>query len=137
VFYMMKIKIFLSGSLFLEDWQSKAISELGNDNFLFLNPRRHGLSDSFEYTQCDLFYLDLCDIFLGYMQKENPSGFGLSFELGYAVAKGKLTILVDEKSLSDSEFKKKFEIVREACILLFENIDGAIDYIKNIDKGVF
>ena len=44
------------------------------------------------------------------MQKDNPSGFGLTLEIGYAAALGKQIILVDEKSSFDEIFEQKFKI---------------------------
>ena len=78
----METKIYLAGGMNDVDWQKKVINSFeGLDNqkakFVFYNPREHMLTESREYTIWDLFYVRKCDILFAYMQKNNPSGFGL------------------------------------------------------------
>ncbi|MBQ0733944.1 nucleoside 2-deoxyribosyltransferase domain-containing protein [Aquimarina celericrescens] len=124
----MKPKIYLAGG-FKGGWHNKVIDELKNGCILF-NPQQHNLPESEKYTAWDLYHVDKCDILLGYMAKDNPSGYGLALEIGYAKAKGKLIILVDERSPEDNQFKKYFLICKESSDVLFENLESAISYIK-------
>lgn len=132
----METKIYLSGGLNLSDWQSEVISKLGKKGFVYFNPREHQLIHSREYTIWDLYYVKNCDILFGYMQKENPSGFGLTLEIGYAAALGKPIILVDEKSIVDEDFKNRFRIVQEASSIVFENLDDGINFLRSINNGI-
>ena len=65
------------------------------------------------------------------MEESNPSGIGLSLEVGFAKALGLTIILVDEKSKNDSVFKNKFKIVRESATIVYDNIDDGIAYLNS------
>lgn len=124
----MKSKIYLAGG-FKGDWHKKVIKEL-NTNFTLFNPEEHKLKNSDQYTAWDLFHVDKSDILLGYMARDNPSGYGLALEVGYAKAKGKLIILIDERSKIDVTFKKYFLICKESSDIIFDTLDDAINYLK-------
>lgn len=134
----METKVYLSGGMNNSNWQQDVIRELEatGKGYVFYNPREHKLSQSREYTIWDLFYVKNCDIVFAYMQKDNPSGFGLTLEIGYATALGKPIILVDEKSNTDDKFKRYFEIVRESSSIVFNNLPEAISFLKNIRNGI-
>ncbi len=138
----MQTKIYLAGGMNDSNWQKEVIDSFKEVNkknekgeFVFYNPREHMLTESREYTIWDLFYVRKCDILFAYMQKENPSGFGLTLEVGYAKALDKPIILVDEKS-EDPIFKKHFKIVRESASLVFNNLNDGILYLKNFKNGI-
>lgn len=46
------------------------------------------------YTAYDLKLLEEADVIVGYMEDDNPSGYGLAFELGWGVGRGIPTILL-------------------------------------------
>lgn len=120
----------------ISNWQQEVIDKLGMSQFIFYNPREHKLVDSKEYTVCDLFYVESSDIIFAYMEKDNPSGFGLTLEIGYASALGKTIILVDEKSIIDEVFAEKFSIVRETASIVFSNLESGINYLRNLQNGI-
>lgn len=134
----METKIYLSGGMNNSNWQQAVIEQLGatDKGYVFYNPREHNLSHSREYTIWDLFYVKNCDIVFAYMQKDNPSGYGLTLEIGYATALGKPIILVDERSDIDEKFKRYFEIVRESSSIVFNNLPDGIKFLKNIRNGI-
>ena len=132
----MEIKIYLSGGMNESNWQEKVIRDINDKGFVFYNPRQHNLSQSKEYTIWDLFYVKNCDVVFAYMQKDNPSGYGLTFEIGYANALGKPIILIDERSSSDTSFKKHFDIVRESSSIIFNNLQDGVKFLKNLRNGV-
>jgi len=84
----------------------------------------------------DLFYVEKCDILFAYMQEDNPSGFGLTLEIGFARALHKPIILVDEKSNNDKTFERYFKIVRESASIVFEDINDGINFLKKIRNGI-
>ena len=133
----METKVYLSGGMNQSNWQDKVIQTLQDEGFVFFNPRLHNLAESKEYTIWDLFYVKNCDIVFAYMQKENPSGYGLTLEIGYACALGKPVILVDERSEEDKHFNKHFEIVREASSIVFENLNQGLIFLKNLRNGIY
>lgn len=126
---METLKIYLAGGM-NSDWQSKVINRFDN-NFIYLNPQNHNLSNSKEYTVWDLFFVQKCDILFGFMENTNPSGFGLTLEVGFAKALNKTIILVDEKSASDSFFKEKFRIVRESASIVFDSLEDGQNYLDS------
>jgi nucleoside 2-deoxyribosyltransferase len=123
-----KAKIFLSGG-FKSNWQLKVITEL-QDQFIFFNPREHGLEHSDFYTTWDIHFVKECDILFAYMESTNPSGYGLSFELGIAYALNKTIILIDEKSPLDQQFAKYFKILHRPSGVVLSNLDEGIEYLK-------
>ena len=125
----MKTKIYLAGG-FKGGWHNEVTNKLGND-FIYFNPQKHDLNDVEKYTSWDLYHVEKCDILLGYMSKDNPSGYGLALEIGYAKAMNKLIILVDERSKFDNTFKRYFSICQESANVTFETLDDAINYIKS------
>ena len=70
------------------------------------------------------------------MQEENPSGYGLTLEIGYAKAINKPIILVDEKSDAKSKFSRYFKIVRESSTVVFDNLEEGVELLKKLRHGV-
>lgn len=132
----METKVYLAGGMNQSDWQKKVTNTVGKKGFVFYNPREHSLTDSKEYTFWDLFYVKQSDILFAYMQKDNPSGIGLTLEVGYARALDKSIILVDEKSKHDKVFAERFKIVRESSTIVFDNLNDGIIFLKKINNGI-
>lgn len=63
---------------------------------VFFDPRAHGLTESRDYVKRDLSHVRKADIIFAFLEKSNPSGFGLAVELGFAHALSKRIILIDE-----------------------------------------
>lgn len=123
-----KAKVFLSGG-FKSNWQAKVINTL-QDEFVFFNPREHGLEHSDFYTAWDIHFVKECDILFAYMESSNPSGYGLAFELGIAYALNKTIILIDEKSDKDDRFAKYFKILHRPSGVVLNNFQDGIEYLK-------
>ena len=101
------------------------------DSFIFFNPREHQLElDSTQYTAWDIFHIKQCEILFGYMESTNPSGLGLSLEVGYAKALNKTIILVNEKSKSNPEFERHFKIVENLADAVFDDLQKAICFLR-------
>ncbi|MFA6057838.1 MAG: nucleoside 2-deoxyribosyltransferase domain-containing protein [Taibaiella sp.] len=126
---MEQIKVYLAGGM-NSDWQSIVMKEFDN-KFVFFNPQQHNLDESVEYTAWDLFFVKKADIVFAFMGENNPSGIGLSLEVGFAKALGLTIILIDEKSKNDFEFKKKFRIVRESATVVYDSLDKGISYLNS------
>lgn len=124
-----KLKVFLSGG-FRSDWQNKII-ERYIDDFIFFNPREHGLDDPNQYTTWDIHYIKQCDIFFAYMEESNPSGYGLAFELGLAYGLNKTIILVDERSKNDIVFNNYFRIMHKPSNIVFDNFENGVKYLSS------
>lgn len=120
--------IYLAGG-FRGGWQESIIEKIG-DSFIFFNPKNHNLEEPNKYTYWDLFHIDKCDILLGYMSEDNPSGYGLALEIGYAKAKNKLIILIDDRSKIDRSFSRYFAICHQSADVVCESLDEALEYLK-------
>ena len=127
-------KIYLAGGL-KSNWREKVIKN-SVGNFIFFNPKEHGLekSGSDRYTVWDLYHVKKCDILFGFMEKDNPSGYGLSLEIGYAKALNKCIILIDERSQDDEWFRKKYDIVRCTSSVNFNSLKAGIEYLNSFSK---
>lgn len=89
----MKRKIYLAGGM-QSEWRDAAKRHSGH---LFLDPMEinAGVTDPAIYTENDLAAIRDADGVLVFMSPDNPSGYGLSVELGYAIALGKPVAWVD------------------------------------------
>jgi hypothetical protein len=130
-----KLKVFLSGG-FKSDWQNKIIEKY-KDDFIFFNPREHGLADPDQYTVWDIHFIKQCDILFAYMEETNPSGYGLAFELGLAHGLNKTIILVDERSKKDDAFKNYFRIIYKPSNIVFDNFKDGVKYLAAFDITKF
>ncbi len=133
----MTTEVYLAGGMNDSDWQSRVIKEVKSNDILFYNPREHQLNDSIEYTVWDLYYVKKCDILFAYMQADNPSGIGLTLEVGYARALDKTIILIDERSSADEIFATRFKIVRESASIVFDSLDKGMDFLSKFKNGLF
>jgi hypothetical protein len=86
--------IYLAGGMH-SGWQERV--KESNKNFLYFDPCTHGLEKPSLYTAWDVTAVKGCDIILGYMEKDNPSGLGLATEIGIAHGLDKYIIIIDEK----------------------------------------
>lgn len=125
---MNKVKVYLAGGM-KSGWQDNIIERFKNKLFFF-NPIDHKLDKSKEYTVWDLHFVKESDILFAYMEKDNPSGFGLTLEIGFAKALNKTIILVDERSKNDIQFSNYFKIVRESASVVFEDFQSGLNYIE-------
>lgn len=132
------VKVYLAGGL-STNWREQVIKKTSG-NFVFYNPKEHGLENlgAEFYGSWDLFHVQKCDILFGYMEETNPSGYGLSLEIGYAKALNKCIILVDERSKSDDWFKSKFAIIRNTANVNANTLEDGIKYLNSFsnDKAI-
>ncbi len=127
-----KTSVYLAGG-FRSNWQEKLITTLG-ETITFYNPREHGLNKPDQYTLWDTHYVQRCDILFAYMEADNPSGYGLTFEVGLAKALSKTIILVDERSDSDESFSKYFKIVHSSSDVVFGSFEEGLELLKTFAR---
>jgi nucleoside 2-deoxyribosyltransferase len=87
--------IYLAGGM-STGWQDRVSPLLAGHELL--DPRSWADPDPTIYTELDLAAIRRADALLVQMGSDNPSGFGLSVELGYAKALGKRIVFLDEIS---------------------------------------
>ena len=121
-------KVYLAGGM-TNNWREKIIEKF-SDRLTIYSPIDHKLKDENLYTVWDLHFVKKSDIIFAYMEADNPSGFGLTLEIGYAKALSKTIILIDEKSKNDNDFAKKFMIVRKSSSVIFEDFIEGVRYLE-------
>jgi len=96
---------------------------------IYLDPSTHPEMKAVDqYTLWDLAAVRSCDVVLAYMDVDNPAGWALALEIGYAYGLRKPVLLVDKKSEVDERFSRYFAMVREVCVE-FSSLEAAIAYI--------
>jgi nucleoside 2-deoxyribosyltransferase len=122
-------KVYLAGGL-RSDWRKEVMNACGN--FIYFNPQGHNLEyDHNLYTVWDLHFIKHCDILFAFMEATNPSGYGLSLEIGFAKALNKTIILVDEKSDNDKMFERYFKFIRKSSDVVVNNLEDGIKYLHS------
>jgi nucleoside 2-deoxyribosyltransferase len=118
----MKQKVYLAGGF--SDWREK-VKKLSNVEFYDpqLKPDKHWS----EYGTWDVHYIKQCDICFAYLEKTNPSGYGLSAEIGYAKALNKTVILIIEPG---HEKDKHFQFLKQFADVFYETIEEGISYLS-------
>jgi hypothetical protein len=118
----MAVMIYLAGGM-KSNWQDKVIAACPPPAFYFRDPRTHGLTDEKDYTKWDLAGIMDSQLVLAYMDSANPSGFGLSLEVGFARAMHRTIFYVCEDT---TDRQKYFGMVRACATRVFDSLDTAI-----------
>lgn len=124
---MEKQKVYLAGGMH-SDWRDK-IKVLQNVDFI--DPKEKEIKQKFElqeYRTWDSHYIKQCDICFVYVEKTNPSCFGLAVEAGYAKGKDKTVILVLEPG---HEKDKYLQFLRNVSDITYDNIEDGIDFLSS------
>jgi len=132
-------KVFLSGRI-NSTWQDKVIQSV--PELVYFDPRTHNLNNPDQYASWDMHYVKEADILFGYMEKDNPSGYGLATEIGYARGLGKTIILTVDTPYADAVHRltlplSKYIIMAEAIQrenLQKYNVDAEIIGFKGVDE---
>jgi len=95
------MKVFLSGDTH-GTWQTDIMNRYPGHRYY--DPRTVSDKTLREMAQIERDWIDECDILFSYLSNSNPYGFGTCFEIGYAVAKRKVIIYIDEKQVSSSQW---------------------------------
>lgn len=137
------LKIFLSGGL--ADWQDTVIDALQDQDVRIFDPREINSENELHYSYYNLHNATNADILFAYMSTDNPSGYGMSFEVGAAIASKVPVILVldfDQTThlqtkdmysralLLKNHFKMHEELADIVCYSLNEGIEQLLKAIK-------
>ena len=122
----MQKTIYLAGGM-KSQWQDRVV-RAAPEHLVIKDPRSHGLSDEKSYTAWDLAAIRESCLVVAFMDAENPSGFGLSLEVGYAHALGIPVWYVCEDTTDRQRF---FGMVRAVSERVFESLDAAIDALQD------
>src|SRR5262245_9766764 len=89
---MSRPAVYLAGG-FRTKWRDR-VRRL--EGFIFLDPSQHHLREPRNYTAWDLDAIRRADVVLAYLEKENPGGYALALEVGYAKALNKRVLFVED-----------------------------------------
>lgn len=119
--------VYLAGG-FSSDWRDK-VKQL--NNVKFIDPKEKEQKKEFnwqEYCVWDLHYIKHSEICFVYMERNNPSGFGLSVEIGYAKALGKTVILVLE---TGHEKDKYLLFLKGVADVVYDKLEDGINFLAS------
>jgi nucleoside 2-deoxyribosyltransferase len=114
------MKVYLSGGMHT-GWQERVKCVAGVE---FIDPCGHKLLNARKYAPADLIGVNSADMVFAYMEADNPSGFGLSLEVGYAVGRGIPVVFVDEKN------DPRMAIVREVATLCLPSLSSGLQFLE-------
>lgn len=120
------VKIYLAGGL-RSNWQDRVRESVHRVEFI--DPREHQLTDPRLYTFWDLHAIERSEWVFAYLEKDNPGGYALALEIGYAKGLGKRVLLVDEKPE-----ERYFAMVRECADIVFPSLDEGMKYLSWFDR---
>lgn len=123
------MRIYLAGGM-RAGWRDRVSSAAPGHTYL--SPTTHGLADPRLYKAWDLAAIRSSDVFFGYFAADNPSGFGLAVELGYAHALGKLTIYADEKTTAAPEIARYLAFLRVTADTTFDTLAEAVAFLGTL-----
>jgi len=117
------MRIYLAGG-FYSNWQDKVRQSAINHEYY--NPELDSKQTAIcDFVSSDLKAIDWCDLLFVYKQRTNPTACGLSAEMGYAYAKGKPIVLVDDNDRIDS-------FLAGLSQRIYTNLDSAIEYLRGL-----
>jgi nucleoside 2-deoxyribosyltransferase len=119
----MKQKVYLAGGF--SDWREKvkSISDME-----FFDPKLKPDKHWNEYGMWDIHFVKQCDILFAYMDKDNPSGYGMALEMGYAKALNKTVIFVLEPGHEKARY---FDFLKTCADVVYEDLNKGIEYLKS------
>ena len=118
------MRFYLAGGMRGRDWQSEVKTALAPGGHRFLDPCDHGLSDPLDYTAWDLGAVAISDGVISYMERTNPSGIGLTLELGMAIGMGKPTYFACESP------EARWDLVNNAVSKHFTTLEQMISWLQ-------
>lgn len=130
----MKNTVYLCGGM-RTGWQDIVIEQAKkrNPELVFLDPRSKEKEEGpklsvKEYASWDLHAIKKSDIIFAYFEADNPSGFGLASEVGYAAGLGKTIILCVAPDNKYHE-QRYINFLTALATINFVNFHNAIDYL--------
>lgn len=124
------LKVYLAGG-FKSGWQNNVVTY-----HKILDPSKKDESNMSmsEIGEFDKTYIKDADIIFAYMERTNPSGFGLSCEIGYAHALGKIVILILEKN-HEKHSDKSLEFLTCFADYVFDNFYDGLFCLNELPQG--
>lgn len=123
------MKIYLAGGL-RSGWQDKLKKLLPDVELISPLDKDDKSMNVMEYGTWDLHYIKQCDLVFAYMERINPSGIGLSCEIGFAYGIGKTVITCLEPE--NEHIKDAYlQFIKKVSHIVYDDFDSAVKYLKN------
>jgi nucleoside 2-deoxyribosyltransferase len=131
-----RIRVYLAGDISDQDrWRPKVFEALEGLNVNFLSPvdrikyERINVENRKNkvFEHCDYLKIDRADVVFCYIRPCASLHSGSSAEIGYAKAKGKLIILVNEIDPSKGYM---YEFIKRTADEFFTSLDEGVDYLR-------
>lgn len=141
---MNNLKVYLAGDVSSDKWRDKVIRECQDCAFEWLSPVG-GISYSYQslcqvhrnrrvFHIADKLKIDKADIVFAYIRTGSPSIFsGTSWELGYAYAKNKHIILVNDMK---PKLACKYELIKRFADAYYVSLDEGIDHLRELSSEI-
>ncbi len=130
----MGLRVYLAGSL-ESGWQDLVVDAVPSARYD--DPRSNALLSPKAYTTWNLAAIRRCDCIFAYLEATNPSGYGLTLEVGYAKALGKCIILVDEKTIVGSPSARYFDIIASCADVHVHSLEDGLNFLKQYKRLVY
>jgi hypothetical protein len=130
-FQRQTMKVYLAGG-FHSGWQDDVMLKLSD--FRFFDPRAHHLDNAQQYTEWDLGAIRQSDWIFAYLEKQNPGGYALALELGFARALSKKIVLVDEKSADDRLAERHLAMLHACADVSVASVDEAVIFLRQLSQ---
>jgi nucleoside 2-deoxyribosyltransferase len=118
-------RVYLAGGL-NSNWQDAVIAAC--PGMEFENPRDNGTERLEEYGPLDFHRIKRSELVFAYLEADNPSGWGLATEVGYAYGLGKTVILVNEKADEAVRF------ISTAAHVTFGSLDEGVAFLREFAR---
>lgn len=125
---MSNLKVYLAGGMRGYDWREEVQQLYGGPNYL----EPLNFSDPNTYTKLDLLLINQADAVLAYMSDDNPYGWALACEIGYALGLGKPVVFIN--ALTDKRLPG-WDFIKAATISVFTIQDG-VYALRNVLKAL-
>lgn len=122
------MKVYLAGGM-AEDWREKVRTKFAlYKDINFFDPTRTEFRDPKHYTNWDLKAIEKCDVLFAYLEESNPSGLGMSAEIGYARGLNKIIIFVNE------QVDNKYTPFLRECSDYYEfDLESGLDILSQVN----
>lgn len=127
-----RMKVYIAGGM--RSWVGCLLAKyLRADGHEVLDPNDWAESNptAMQYTQADLAAIRKSDVVVAFMSSDNPSGYGMSLEVGFAHGIGKPVLFLDK--ISGDWRSKYFDMVRSVAHDFVETTSDVRDVLRKFD----
>ena len=136
---MKPIIVYLAGDIAKEDrWRSRVIKACEGFDVIFVSPvdtadyKYYSMKKCNEanrvFLYCDYKKIDISDVVFAYMRHSKSRHSGTSAEIGYAKAKGRLILYINDMNKTE---RYLYEFVERTADEVFDTLPQGIDYLQD------